>query len=465
MTNQSNRLAQRLRSGALWTLIGRSAGMGTVFAVHVVLPRGLGADSYAAFVLAWSIATLLSMLGMFGLNTLGCRYLSESFAVNDSGRAIRALTIIGTLAAFAVAISAALGAVLTSRFVPSWFGAPELADVALAVAVWIVLLAVTQLMAELLRGLHNLFAASLLSGVAGGLLSNSIFLILLLVIGAHQELNLSVVVMAVVASLVVQLVVSCVFLWLSWRSTEKQAAPTSQTLSDLSWWRVVRDATPIMSVQVGSFGVAQFDIWLVGLIGGTEQLAIYSVARRLALLIAIPLTQVGQVISSSIAELHARQDRERLASLLKGAATVGALITVPLAVGLLLGGQLLLSRVFGPEYAAGAVALQFFCLGQLAYALTGPCGPALLMTGHQRIVLTTMLMSVSIFALTPLAVSYFGVNGIAALVATFVALNNVMQCVALRARTGLTTTPCFELSFLKSIYSAAARTSRVGIAG
>ncbi len=461
----SNYLAQRLRSGAVWTLIGRSAGMGTVLAVHVLLPRNMGAASYAAFVLAWSLATLLSMVGMFGLNTLGCRYLSESFAVNDRRRAIRALSIIVILAAVAVTGSSVVGALLTSRFVPVWFGAPELAKVALGVAVWIVLLSVTQLMAELLRGLHNLCAASLLSGVAGGFLSNSVLLCLLLIIGTWHKTDLSVVVLAVNVSLVIQLVVSGVFFGLSWRATEKQTEPCEQSLSDLSWWRVLREATPIMSVQVGSFGVGQFDIWLVGLIGGTEQLAIYSVARRLALLIAIPLTQVGQVISSSIAELHAKQDYERLASLLKGAATIGAVITVPLAVSLLMGGQMLLLVVFGSEFAAGATALQFFCLGQLVYALTGPCGPALLMTGHQRVVLVTMLASVSIFALTPIAVDQYGVNGIAALVALFVAANNVLQCVALRARTGLKTVPCFELSFLRSLYAAATGSSRVQIAG
>ena len=59
-----------------------------------------------------------------------------------------------------------------------------------------------------------------------------------------------------------------------------------------------------------------------------------------------------------------------------------------------MGGQMLLLVVFGSEFAAGATALQFFCLGQLVYALTGPCGPALLMTGHQRVVLVTMLASV-----------------------------------------------------------------------
>jgi hypothetical protein len=88
------------------------------------------------------------------------------------------------------------------------------------------------------------------------------------------------------------------------------------------------------------------------------------------------------------------------------------------------------------------------------------------MTGHQRVVLKTMVLSVSVFALTPFAISQFGINGIAALVALFVASNNVMQWVVLKARTGLSTTPCFELSFLQSIYTAAARADgRVEIAG
>ena len=70
MSNSPSKLARRLRSGALWTMAGRSAGMASVFGVHVVLARGLGVEPYAAFVLAWSWSTLFGMLGMFGLNTL-----------------------------------------------------------------------------------------------------------------------------------------------------------------------------------------------------------------------------------------------------------------------------------------------------------------------------------------------------------------------------------------------------------
>jgi O-antigen/teichoic acid export membrane protein len=41
-------------------------------------------------------------------------------------------------------------------------------------------------------------------------------------------------------------------------------------------------------------------------------------------------------------------------------------------------------RLFGPEFAAGALTLQILAVGHAVRLAAGPLGTVLIMTGHQR---------------------------------------------------------------------------------
>ena len=167
----------RLRRGTMLTAVGRISGMGTVFILHIFLARTLETSEYAMFVLVWSWTTLFSLIGIFGLSTLACRYLAESFAKGDLRRARQTLRQITSLSAASIVASALLGALLLQLVPAAWFPLPTTS--ATAVAVWIALLAVSQIQAEMFRGIHHLFAASLFGGMSGGLVSNLAVLVML----------------------------------------------------------------------------------------------------------------------------------------------------------------------------------------------------------------------------------------------------------------------------------------------
>jgi O-antigen/teichoic acid export membrane protein len=53
-----------------------------------------------------------------------------------------------------------------------------------------------------------------------------------------------------------------------------------------------------------------------------------------------------------------------------------------------------LMRLFGPEFAAGALTLQILAVGQAVRLAAGPLGTVLIMTGHQRWLLLYSLAGV-----------------------------------------------------------------------
>ena len=432
-----HQLRQRLRRGGIWTLVCRSGGIVAVMTVHILLARSLTAEDFGAFVIASSLAVCFSMLAMFGLNTLLCRYVAESLAVDSPRRAALGVWLSIRIGAVSLLVAAIAGGTCAHLLGEYGFDMPQLSRVSVAVAVWILLLAAGQMIAELFRGLHHLFAASALGGVTGGLVSNFLFLALLAVAAARGELSFDAAVMLVLPASFAAVVIGGMSLYLfAWPRVSATDHDERHDLPTLSLRHVLGDAWPIALVQTVSFAVAQLDIWTVARFADEADLAFYAVARRVSLLVALPLTLVSLAIASSISELHARRDKQRLSKIVRGAANVSTAITLLLISGILFNAEGILALGFGSTYAAGAGALRILCVGQLVYVLSGPSGVMLMMTGHQQIPLRITLATLPLYLLGPWAVVRYGADGMALVSASYLVFNNLLQWIAVRRSLG-----------------------------
>lgn len=442
-------LAARLRRGGPWIVGARTVAMATVLAIHVFLARTLPTGDFAALVLATTIAVCFSMAAMFGVNTLVCRYVAESLAVKDPVRARKAVRLAAQVAAVGIAGAGLAGWLCVTRWAETLFRTPQLSDSAGLVALWIMLLAVSQILAEVFRGLHQLQMAGLLAGVSGGLICNAVFFVSLIAASVVTALDFHGVLLIATVSLLVPIVVAVVLLPPAWALYPSEGGSTDHDLPPLTTLSVVREALPIMLVQVLSFAVAQLDIWIVGSCCTHEALAVYAVARRMSLLVAIPLTQVGLVVASTISELYAQGDRRRLELVLRGGATVAFVAALALAVSLAITPGVVLAAVFGPAFRSGALPLRILCLGQAVYALTGLCGPALMMTGHQRTSLWSLLVAAPVLLLAPGAAAHLGPAAVATIAALVMAIQNLFQWAAVRILLAVRTHPFFSLDPLR----------------
>jgi O-antigen/teichoic acid export membrane protein len=442
-------LAARLRRGGPWIVGGRTLGMAMVLAIHVFLARTLTMSDFASLVLATTIAVCFSMAAMFGVNTLVCRYLAESLAVNDPARARKAVRLAARVAAVGIAGAGFAGWLGVTHWADALFRTPQLSRSAGLIALWIMLLAVSQILAEVFRGLHQLRMAGLLAGVSGGLVCNAVFFVALIVASMVTTLDFRGVILLATVSLLVPIFVAVVLLPRTWALQTSAGGCADHDLPPLTTLSVAREALPIMLVQMLSFAVAQLDIWIVGICCTHTDLAVYAVARRLSLLVAIPLTQVGLAVASTISELYAQGDRRRLELVLRGGATVAFVAASILAVLLVVMPSTVLETIFGPEFRQAAQPLRILCLGQVIYAFTGLCGPALMMTGHQRISLWSLLVAAPVLLLAPGAAVRLGPEAVAAIAALVMAIQNLFQWAAVRILLAVKTHPFFSLKPLR----------------
>jgi O-antigen/teichoic acid export membrane protein len=180
---------------------------------------------------------------------------------------------------------------------------------------------------------------------------------------------------------------------------------------------------PVTLNQLFSYCTGFGDVWIAGSAVSHESFALYAAARRLMLLIGLPLQLVGLTIVASISELHAQGRLASLQRLLRDSATLAVIPALFALLALLAFGDRISALIFGPYYAAAGTPLRLLCLGQIAFVCAGSAELTLIMTGRQRIALfvnlgTTLALAVG----GTLAARYFGITGLAAANAAVIAL-------------------------------------------
>jgi len=128
---------------------------------------------------------------------------------------------------------------------------------------------------------------------------------------------------------------------------------------------------------------SRIDIFLLGLLRGSEEVGVYNIALKISETIAFGLVIVNFVVAPVIAKLFANGEILQLQQLITRAAQMVFLFSFPLVLLIFLFGQNVLA-FFGVDLLNGNKALLILCSGQLINILCGSVGTVLMMTGHQR---------------------------------------------------------------------------------
>ncbi len=451
-------LKRRLLSGGLWAFGSRFATAFTAFATNALLARLLSPQDLGAYFLAFSVVTVGSLVGLLGLDQAVVRLLAESVDMRQYERAREVLGRVLRLAGFGV-LGVGTAYLLVGRVVETHvFRAPTLVAVTGLVAVWMVVVALQLLMAEIFRGLHDIRLASIFFSLGNGVLL-TISLGVLWLLKDRTSLS-SVLLLAIGSSLA-----SAAFAgWLLHRKVASFPSSEGETASAEGLGAIMRLAWPLLLMNVTLFAVGQgyVDLWIVGAFRPEEDVALFGAAARAVMLVVLPILVVNSVVSPMIAGMYARGESSGLERALRISATLATIPALLTWMVLSLLGGPVLGLLFGPFYREGAVVLALLSTGQLTNVLVGACGTTLTMTGHQRVAMIITLGGglVIIFGSFLLVVPY-GITGVAAATASGVVVTNVAYWLAVRRKTGMWTHAGFGelLYLLRAAANAVGRSS------
>ncbi|QDV71802.1 Polysaccharide biosynthesis protein [Rosistilla carotiformis] len=431
---------KRLFRESVWVVGGRLLGIGTAIAINVVLARVLPPADVGVFFLLASILTFAGFMAMFGLNAGMVRFVSERIGLND---------VAGAQAVLRQGTKVAVASILTGSLI-CWgflhfageqvFGVTNLAVLAPLVALSVLGSATIQLAASLLRSFHDSRLSILLTGQFGGPLCNLLFIGSTVAVSRWIVPSLEQVMVFCTISLCLLIPVAIISVQKIARSRLAEIEPSSTPSSLLPMSTLLIVCLPLMLTQGLSYITGQADIWIGGAIVDHEQLALYAAARRLMLLIGMPMQLVNLTVIASIAELRAQGRLQDLQRILRSAATFAAVVAIAVCIPIMIFPAQIAAFIFGPFYADGAMVLRILCIGQLVFVCVGAAELTLMMSGqHMKALSINIFTSISLFISGVLMTQQWGIVGLAIAWTSIVSLQCIGFCLSARWSVGVWT--------------------------
>ncbi len=430
-----------LLRGGSWVLINRISAAAFFLVANALLARSLPPDEMAGFLLSFSFVIFCGTLGGLGLHLFLVREMPLCLRQGDAETLrtlLRRVYMLGTVGSVGVGLAFFFWVEALAYFFPRF---ATVAAVGWTVAVWIVLQAVLQIVAESLRGLRHVGWASFFGGASGGAAFALSFLLLiggnLLISG---QLYLKGVATWATVSAGAGLIGGAMLLayrlkFLSWQDVQ---LPVRYRLPGSL--RITSEAVPYMMATVCILLMNQVDLWIVGSLCSAEETAIYGCVSRLMFVTTLPLIVVNGVMAPMISDWHSRGRNDALQRMLRLAASGVAFPAILMGTIALLWGDGLLGLMFGPRYSTGGTIFALLCLGQIGFACGGSSGLLLMMSGHARAAM--LVNGVSVVGLSLLAVlgaSLGGATAVAAVAAGAWIVNKLLLVLMAYRQTGIRT--------------------------
>ena len=201
--------------------------------------------------------------------------------------------------------------------------------------------------------------------------------------------------------------------------------------------QVISFSAAVFGMSFLEFLMAQADKILIGFYLSAREVGVYAVSATLVAFVPIILQSVNQIFSPTIAELHARRERELLSRIFQTLTKWILGLTIPLASVMIIFAPGLM-RIFGHEFEAGWPILVIGTAGQLVNCAVGSVGYLLLMSGEQkRLVRVQACMAVVMVVLSLLLIPRWGIIGAAAGAAITNAVSNFVYLWQVRRALGL----------------------------
>ncbi len=200
----------------------------------------------------------------------------------------------------------------------------------------------------------------------------------------------------------------------------------------------LRAALPFMVMGVLFLVNSRADIILLGSLRGPHDAGIYAIVARAAAFVTFFAGAVNMVIAPRIAALYRATEWATLQRLLTASARRVLVLSLPLAVIFLVVARPLLTFLYGEPYAEGAWVLRILTLGFLSIVIAGSTAVVANMTGHERLTLHSVGVSVAVnIVLNLVLIPVLGMNGSAIATATSLVLFSGLQWYWVRSRVGL----------------------------
>ena len=375
-----------------------------LFLSGVVLTNVMSIAAYGEYAYALSWLVVILAIGKFGLDNSSLRLIPE-YDVNSDAMLMQGFILVANLLAFiasliSVIISLAL---IWFLFEEIWTQYGYLVILTGSIVPFFSLLMVN---GAILRGMGYILIPQAVVKIMPHLLIITVALIFYNM--NNDELLSNEVLISITLSAYVASLVTVLFVYRS----KLCKSPLLNRKYDLRKWASI--SMPMMLTAIVVQVQSQVDIIIAGMYLSIEDIAIYSVAKKIVGLVVFGLSAVSVVAAPTISKLWFSNSKVELQNYLTVIARLLVATSIPVVIFIYLFGQDMLG-LFGSDYKEGYVPLLILVAGQLVSAIVGTVALIMNMTGrHNQLAFIFFLTAISNIVLSLLLTPTFGINGAAA---------------------------------------------------
>jgi O-antigen/teichoic acid export membrane protein len=301
-------------------------------------------------------------------------------------------------------------------FCETVFQKPALAEPMRWMSLAVVPLALFTLQANALKGLKKIVDAMLVLSV----LTPAIALALLFVLVPGNGVN-----GAIWAYTLAAATAMAIGLY-RWRN----ATPDLQEVEGRFPTRTLLDSNiPLFWANIMQLVMAWSSILMLGMWASVEDVGIFSIANKTALMISYILIAYNSIAAAKFAALYQQRDFRSLDRTARHSTRLMTFIAAPALLIFLLCPEIIL-KIFGERFVVGALALSIMAIGQFINVATGPVGILLTMSGNEMVVMNNSILAAGLnIVLNLFLIPYLGVLGAAISFAISQSIQNLL-CVA-----------------------------------
>ncbi len=415
----------QIARGAGVGLGGNAVNTAVSYLFGILVARQIGADQYGLYTLAVTAVTLVSRFTITGLDRGLLRFASISRSQGQGQLLHRLIAIaLGIGAVVGLAGGAAMwfypGAIVELF---NWSEQQEVIPLLRAFGLAVAPLTVIAIAIAGTQAFRTMRYRALVVNIIQPLIRLPLALALIPLIGPAAAAP----VIAFVITQIIGVVLSLFFLLRLARRVPRQQAHPDAVESHSLTRQLIRFSLPLSLSNVLEYLNGRTEIIVIGIFLAAGAAGVFNAASRMAGLGLIVLTAFNAIFSPVISDLHHKQELGRLSTLYKLATRWVMLAAMPLVVVQIVFAEQLM-RMFGPEFAAGALALQALTLGQMFNFGVGAAGVMLIMIGRSTLVAVNSVLAIGLsFALDFWLTPRFGLNGAALAAALSLAALNLLR--------------------------------------
>jgi len=418
MINLISKIISKLSNSYLYkqsiiSLLIKVIGAIATFGFNILLARKLGAESTGIFFLSFTVFMIAVLLSRVGLDNIVLREVSK-YALSEQwdklkgvfSTAIRITLLMSVLISFSVYYFSDIIANL-------FFDMPIMEQTLQLLAYAIVPFSLLFIVVSVLKGLKKIGEAT----VAESIIIPCISIIVLYFIIKDNNL---------LSFLKYYIIIFYLAVGIAFYFLRSNTLLFSKKAKNYSVTQILKSSMPLLLVASMALINTWADRIFLGIYSTPEDVGIYSISVKIALLVSFILVAVNDASSSKFAELYHENKIKELSQYCIKSTNFMAVISLPVLILIIVFAEHILG-IFGEEFLTGYIALIILCAGQFINVATGSVGQILAMTNRENLLKKSIFIGlISNITLNYFLVPTYGMLGAAVATSIGWSLTNII---------------------------------------